>query len=83
MIARFVQILVLDDILASKSPMSSLPFTRVPLTMVSASVSTASISFPPSTTTRLKCSSESPFGFMVALPLQSLPTAVITGDGVL
>lgn len=47
---------------------------KVPLTTVSASVSMASISFPPSTTTKLKCISECPFGVMVALPLQSVPT---------
>jgi hypothetical protein len=32
----------------------------------------ASISFPPSTTTKWKCISESPFGVMLAVPLQSV-----------
>jgi hypothetical protein len=49
-------------------------FTRVPLTIVSASVSTASISFPHSTTTKLKCISGSPFGVIVAVPVQFLST---------
>jgi hypothetical protein len=50
---------------------------------VSASVSMASISFPPSTITRLKCISESPFGVMVALPPAVRADPVRTGDGLL
>src|SRR5271165_340993 len=41
----------------------------VPLTTVSASVSTSSISFPPSTTTKLKFNADLPFGVIVAVPL--------------
>jgi hypothetical protein len=47
---------------------------NVPVTAVSASVSIASISFPPSTITMLKFSSDSPFGVIVAVPVQFAST---------
>jgi len=58
-------------LVASDSPLSSLSFTKVPLTTVFASVSMASISFPQSTTTKLKFRGDWPFGVMVAVPVQS------------